>query len=44
MGCFIFTGSLQEIMFQVKLIGYSENKGANRSKDEGKGKQERGCM
>lgn len=26
MGCFIFTDSLQEIMFQIKLIGYSENR------------------
>ena len=23
-------------MFQIKLIGYSENKGANRNRDEGK--------
>ena len=38
-GCFMFTGSLQEIMFQIKLIGYSEDKGANRSKDEGEARK-----
>lgn len=29
-------------MFQIKLIGFSENKGANRNRDEGKGEARKG--
>ena len=43
MGCFIFTGSLQEIMFQVKLIGYSENKGETEVRMRERGSKKGGA-